>query len=114
KGDGEILNVYCLVSFTTKTVAKLIHTFINLYTNTMMQQKKYKIGLALSGGGIRGISHAGALLALEELNIHPEIISGVSAGAIIGALYADGYTPWEIAKMFEKIRFKKMTKLIVP
>ena len=79
-----------------------------------MQHKKYKIGLALSGGGIRGLSHAGALLALEEMNIQPAIISGVSAGAIVGALYADGYTPLEIAKMFEDISFKKMTKLIVP
>ncbi|MDD2285046.1 MAG: patatin-like phospholipase family protein [Paludibacter sp.] len=74
----------------------------------------YKIGLALSGGGIRGISHAGVLMAMEELNIKPEIISGVSAGAIVGALYADGYKPLEIAQMFEDIRFKRMTKLDVP
>ncbi|GAB1416841.1 patatin-like phospholipase family protein [Paludibacter sp.] len=73
-----------------------------------------KIGLALSGGGIRGISHAGALMAMEELNIKPSIISGVSAGAIVGALYADGYKPIEIARMFEDIRFKRMTKLDVP
>jgi NTE family protein len=75
---------------------------------------KYKIGLALSGGGIRGISHAGALLAMEELNIKPEIISGVSAGAIVGALYADGYNPLQIARLFENISFSKMTKFDVP
>ena len=74
----------------------------------------YKIGLALSGGGIRGISHAGVLMAMEELNIKPEIISGVSAGSIVGALYADGHKPIEIAQMFEDISFKKMTKLDVP
>jgi NTE family protein len=74
----------------------------------------YKIGLALSGGGIRGISHAGALMAMEELRIKPEIISGVSAGAIVGALYGDGYKPIEIARMFEDISFKKMTRLDVP
>ncbi|OJV35995.1 MAG: phospholipase [Bacteroidales bacterium 36-12] len=73
-----------------------------------------RIGLALSGGGIRGISHAGALLAMEEFNIKPAIISGVSAGSIVGALYADGYKPIEIAKMFEDIRFRRMTKLDVP
>ena len=66
----------------------------------------YKIGLALSGGGIRGISHAGVLMAMEELNIKPEIISGVSAGSIVGALYADGHKPIEIAQMFEDISFK--------
>ncbi|MDO9634652.1 MAG: patatin-like phospholipase family protein [Paludibacter sp.] len=75
---------------------------------------KYRIGLALSGGGIRGISHAGALMAMEELNIRPEIISGVSAGAIVGALYADGYKPLEIAQIFEDISFKSMTRLDVP
>lgn len=80
----------------------------------MKHNKKYKIGLALSGGGIRGLSHAGALMAMEEMNIQPEIISGVSAGAIVGALYADGYSPFEIAKMFENISFKEMTKLNVP
>ncbi|MEA4984353.1 hypothetical protein SDC9_35392 [bioreactor metagenome] len=74
----------------------------------------HKIGLALSGGGIRGISHAGVLMAMEELNIKPEIISGVSAGSIVGALYADGHKPLEIAQMFEDISFKKMTKLDVP
>lgn len=75
---------------------------------------KYKIGLALSGGGIRGISHAGALQAMEELNIQPEIISGTSAGAIVGALYADGYSPIEIAEMFKNIEFRHMTRLDVP
>lgn len=74
----------------------------------------YKIGLALSGGGIRGISHAGVLMAMEELNMKPEIISGVSAGAIVGALYAGGYSPLEIARMFEDVHFNKMTKLNVP
>ncbi len=52
--------------------------------------KKYKYGLVLSGGGTRGFAHLGAIKALEEEGIKPEIISGVSAGSIVGALYADG------------------------
>ncbi len=52
--------------------------------------KKYDYGLVLSGGGTRGFAHLGALKALEEHNIKPDIISGVSAGSIVGALYADG------------------------
>lgn len=75
---------------------------------------QYNIGLALSGGGIRGISHAGALMAMEELNIKPDIISGVSAGSIVGALYADGYNPMQIMEMFEHIRFRQMTKFDMP
>lgn len=75
------------------------------------QHKPYKIGVALSGGGIKGLCHAGALKALEEANIRPDLISGVSAGAIVGALYADGYTPEEIAEFFRNITFRDMTKI---
>jgi NTE family protein len=49
-----------------------------------------EIGLVLSGGGARGIAHIGVLKALNELNIHPTVISGTSAGSIIGVLYAMG------------------------
>ena len=52
--------------------------------------KKQKIGLALSGGGAKGIAHLGVLKALEENNIKVDVISGVSMGGVIGALYADG------------------------
>ena len=55
-----------------------------------------KLGVVLSGGGIRGIAHLGLLKALDELNIKPSAISGVSAGAIIGAMYAAGKSPDEI------------------
>jgi NTE family protein len=53
-----------------------------------------KTGLALSGGGVRGIAHIGVIKALEEQGIYPSIIAGTSAGAIIGALYAGGCS-WE-------------------
>ncbi|MFV0392523.1 MAG: patatin-like phospholipase family protein [Paludibacteraceae bacterium] len=77
-------------------------------------EKPYKIGLALSGGGIKGMCHAGALKALEEVGVKPEIISGVSAGSIVGALYADGYSPDEIGELFSHVEFRKMTKLQRP
>ncbi|MES2267502.1 MAG: patatin-like phospholipase family protein [Bacteroidota bacterium] len=57
------------------------------------------IGLVLSGGGARGIAHLGLLQGLEELDIKPKIISGVSAGAVIGAFYAAGYTPKQILRI---------------
>lgn len=59
-----------------------------------------KIGLALSGGGIRGIAHAGVLKALEEDNIKIDIIGGTSAGSMVASLYAIGYTPDEIFESF--------------
>ena len=64
-----------------------------------MSDKKYKIGLVLSGGGARGFAHLGVIQALNEAGLFPDVISGTSAGAIIGSLYADGYTPAEIMKM---------------
>jgi NTE family protein len=62
--------------------------------------KKYKTGLVLSGGAARGLAHAGVLQALDEEGLPPEIISGVSSGSIVGALYADGYTPAQILDIF--------------
>ena len=66
-----------------------------------MADKQYNIGLVLSGGGARGFAHLGVLHALNEKGIYPDVISGTSAGAIIGALYADGLTPGEILKLME-------------
>lgn len=61
-----------------------------------------KLGLALSGGGIRGIAHAGVLKALEENDIKVDIIGGTSSGGIIASLYAMGYTPHKIYTIFKK------------
>ena len=61
-----------------------------------------KIGIALSGGGIRGIAHAGVLKALEENNIKIDAIGGTSSGALIAGLYALGYSPEESFKLFKK------------
>ena len=58
-----------------------------------------KIGVALSGGGARGVAHLGVMKALDEKGIRISHISGTSAGAIVGALYAYGYTPDEIIKI---------------
>lgn len=61
-----------------------------------------KLGLALSGGGIRGIAHAGVLKALEENDIKIDVIGGTSSGSIISALYAMGYSPYYIYILFKK------------
>ena len=60
-----------------------------------------KIGLALSGGGMKGIAHAGVLQALEENNINIDIIGGTSSGGIVASLYAIGYSPEEILNIFK-------------
>lgn len=61
-----------------------------------------KLGIALSGGGIRGIAHAGVLQALEQNGIKPDIIGGTSCGSIVAAMYAMGYSPYHILILCER------------
>lgn len=58
-----------------------------------------KVNLVLSGGAARGIAHIGVIKALEELGYEINAISGVSAGALVGAFYCAGYTPEEMLKL---------------
>lgn len=69
-------------------------------------RRKGKIGVALSGGAARGISHIGVLEVLEKLGIKPEAISGTSMGAIIGAFYCSGVTLEEMKSYVESINWK--------
>jgi NTE family protein len=64
-----------------------------------------KIGLVLSGGGARGIAHLGVIKALQEMGISFDRIAGTSAGAITGALIAQGYSPDESLKIIESSSF---------
>ena len=63
------------------------------------------VGLVLSGGGAKGIAHVGLIKALEENNIPIDYITGTSMGAIVGALYAMGYTPDEMMQLFNSREF---------
>ncbi len=69
-------------------------------------------GLALSGGGARAIVHAGILSVLDEAGLKPEIISGASMGAIIGALYADGVNPADMLNEMIKPELSKLPSWI--
>ena len=64
-----------------------------------------KIGIVLSGGGARGIAHLGVLKALEESGVFPQYISGTSAGSIVGAIYAAGYSPEQIRALMKETTF---------
>ncbi|MCA1742118.1 MAG: patatin-like phospholipase family protein, partial [Bacteroidales bacterium] len=59
-----------------------------------------KLGLALSGGGAKGLAHLGVIKVMEEAGLKPDYITGVSMGSIVGGLYALGYSPDSIAIMF--------------
>jgi len=68
------------------------------------------IGLVLSGGGFKGIAHLGAIQALEEANITPKYISGTSAGAIVGALYAAENSIEDIKDFFKSTSIFRLNK----
>ena len=70
----------------------LIFSIISIYPQ--------KVGLVLSGGGAKGAIHLGVIKALEENDIPIDCIAGTSIGAVIGSLYATGYTPDEILDLF--------------
>jgi NTE family protein len=67
-------------------------------------------GLVLSGGGARGVAHVGVLKALEEMGVVIDRISGTSAGAFVGALYAQGHTPDEILQVMKSIGWFKSAR----
>lgn len=77
-------------------------------------EKPYKLGLALSGGGAKGFAHLGVFRLFEECNLRPDIISGTSAGALAGALYADGYSSEEIIHMFSGKEFSEFARIQIP
>ena len=69
-----------------------------------------KVGLVLSGGGAKGITHIGIIRALEENNIPIDYITGTSMGAIVGSLYAMGYSPDEMEALLTSDDFKRWYK----
>jgi len=77
----------------------LLIPFVNVYSQ--------KVGLVLSGGGAKGLAHIGVIKALEEHNIPIDYITGTSMGAIIGGMYASGYSPNEIEMIVTSEEFPK-------
>lgn len=75
-------------------------------TDKLQQNKLYRLGVAFSGGGARGFAHLGALKALEEVGLKPDILSGVSAGSVVAVLYASGLSPEKIMSLFNNRKFK--------
>lgn len=79
-----------------------------------IEPKSFKVGIALSGGGARGILHIGVLEALHKYNIYPEIISGTSMGALVGVFYASGMAPLQILELVKENKMHKMIKWKLP
>ena len=69
------------------------------------EQNDVKVGLVLSGGGAKGLAHIGVLKVIDSLGIEIDYVAGTSMGAIIGSLYASGYTGKQLDSIFNKIDF---------
>ena len=88
----------------------LIISILCICTTTTAQT----VGLVLSGGGAKGYAHIGVIKALEEHGIPIDYITGTSMGAIVGGLYAAGYSPDEMIKIFGGQNFKNYYKGAMP
>ncbi len=73
-----------------------------------------KVGLVLSGGGAKGLAHIGALKIIEEAGVRIDYIAGTSIGAIVGSLYASGYTADQLDQIFRAVDFDKLIQDDLP
>ncbi|MEC8830933.1 MAG: patatin-like phospholipase family protein, partial [Bacteroidota bacterium] len=76
--------------------------------------KPPKVGLVLSGGGAKGLAHIGALKVIEEAGIKVDYIGGTSMGAIVGELYASGYSAQQLDSIFRTTDFTDLIQDNVP
>ncbi len=83
-------------------------------TKDPMRDRPYTVGLALSGGGARGVAHAGAIKAMLEVGLKPDIVAGVSAGAIVAAMYSAGMAPEDMVAIFANGKFSDFAEFAVP
>lgn len=85
---------------------RILCTILSLIILTGMLHAQ-SVGLVLSGGGAKGITHIGIIQALEENGIPIDYITGTSIGAIVGGLYAMGYTPQEMLELMSSKEFQQ-------
>ena len=76
--------------------------------------KKVKIGIAFGGGGTRGFSHLGAIKAFEEFGLKFDFVAGTSAGSLVGAFYASGFTYQQMYNVVKDLKEKDIRKNIIP
>ena len=77
-------------------------------------KKPLKIGVVLSGGGAKGFAHIGVLKVLDEAGVKVSFIGGTSMGAVVGGLYASGYSARQIDSIFKTTDFDELIKDFIP
>lgn len=99
----NIFLAVCLISWSARLVAQ-----------DLEPPHRPKVGVVLSGGGAKGLAHIGALKVIEEAGIHIDYIGGTSMGAIIGGLYASGYTADQLDSIFSHTDFNNLIQDNLP
>ncbi|MDE6317645.1 MAG: patatin-like phospholipase family protein, partial [Muribaculaceae bacterium] len=89
---------------TIMTLALLLPA-VSVMAAAGTKEPTQRVGLVLSGGGARGIAEIGVIKALEENDIPIDYITGTSIGAIVGGLYASGYSPDEMMELVKSKMF---------
>ena len=101
-----------------KAMKKVILSFIVIsmawFSTAQKVENNIKVGLVLSGGGAKGLAHIGALKIIEEAGVKIDYIGGTSMGAIVGALYASGYSATELDSIFKTIDFNTLIQDNLP
>lgn len=78
------------------------------FSQEVVEKKDIKVGLVLSGGGAKGFAHVAVLKVLEEAGVRIDYIGGTSMGAIIGGLYASGYSANQLDSIIRRTNFNKI------
>lgn len=86
-------------------IKQIKQKIVGMLTEGERPKPPYRLGVALSGGGARGFAHVGALKALEEAGMKPDVIAGVSAGAVAAVMYAAGVPLDEMLSLFTSTEF---------
>lgn len=86
-------------------IKQIKQKIVGMLTEGGRPRPPYRLGVALSGGGARGFAHVGALKALEEAGMKPDVIAGVSAGAVAAVMYAAGVPLDEMLSLFTSTKF---------
>jgi NTE family protein len=90
--DALFWDSLTLYKRTNLSKTKYLLSFL-FFTLQLFAQDRQRVGVVLSGGGASGVAHVGVLKALEQNQIPIDFIVGTSAGALVGAMYASGYSP---------------------
>ena len=100
-----LLFLYTIGSFSQEKIRSLAD---------LKGKKDLKVGLVLSGGGAKGLAHIAALEAIEKAGVEIDYIGGTSMGAIVGGLYAAGYSAQKLDSNFHATDLEEIIKDNVP